>query len=279
MVKAGRLIITALALAIGAERASAQTKDQTPDIVVSGQTQKALDQFFKAAAPTRNGNQIARWDERLCSEVVNVGPSISQFIRNKIYDTAKHYNLSVEYSGKCDPNIAIIFTDDSDILTKEIFSQYSREYVDAEQHFLSTEGIREAKAPRAVRWLAIDGYPATSLDKGIPSRIHTQAHRIIGSSLIIVDIKRIDGIQWGQLGAYIAMIALTDPKLGSNFSGQDSILSLFDDGAAKAPKDLTAQDRLLISTLYASDSYQSASEQRSEMHRIQKRAQKRGVAP
>jgi hypothetical protein len=90
--------------------------------------------------------------------------------------------------------------------------------------------------------------------------------------------KRIDGLQWGQLAAYIAMIALTNPKLDTSFAGQNSILALFDGDPKSAPKDLTAQDQSLISTLYRSDSYQPASVQRSEMRRAQKHAAAKAAA-
>lgn len=278
MRRAGRWMMSALALIAHAGAALSQSKTDAPDIVVQGKTDEALDAFFKAAAPTRNGDQIARWDERLCPKVMNIDPPVASFINDTFRRIAVDHKIPISGSQNCEPNIEIIFTDDSDALTKAIFTRYSRQYIDAEQNFLSKDDIREAKTPRAIRWLAIDGYPMASLNRNLPSRIRSQTHRIIGSSLIIVDIKRLDGIQWGQIGAYIAMIALTDPKLGGNFSGQDSILSLFDGDPARAPKDLTTQDQALIDALYTSDSYQSAAAQRSDMRRIQKRGAAKAAA-
>jgi hypothetical protein len=110
------------------------------------------------------------------------------------------------------------------------------------------------------------------MDQMDASRIRLRNRRVIASTLIIVDIKRIDGLQWNQIGDYATMVALTNPKLGADYSGQDSILSLFSGASTLAPAGLTATDRILLTSLYSSMPNQTAENQRAEMRRARTRA-------
>jgi hypothetical protein len=142
--------------------------------------------------------------------------------------------------------------------------------------FLGYKAIATIETPRPIRWLTVDG-TKSGMDQVVASHIRLLTRRVIASTLIIVDIKRIDGLRWEQIGDYVTMVALANPKLGADYSGQDSILSLFSGDSTMAPAGLTANDRTLLTGLYSSKPNQTAENQRAEMRRARTRALKAGA--
>jgi hypothetical protein len=280
-IKATRALPLALAMAgllAGAGWTEPPIPKKEPDsgIIVRGQTGKALDNFLRNATPTTHGDQIARWNDRLCAKLFDLDPVVGDpvvetFIGNRIYGIASAHHVPIAPSKGCTTNVAIIFSNDSDTLTQSVLTQFSRNYADVENHWLTGEEIRQTKTPRAVRWLSLDA-SVQGQGTNTASHIRRQTHAAIVSSIIIVDIKRIGGLKWGQLADYIAMVALTNPTLGGNYAGQDSILALFETNSGQPPKALTAQDDRLLTGLYMSGSDYSAGVQRGEMRRIMKKS-------
>jgi hypothetical protein len=282
MAKLSWMRASALAgLGLAAAAGTANTPRRAdPDIVVRGQSGKAIDNFLKNATPTTQGNQIARWNDRLCLALLDFAPVTGdpvaeKFIKDRVYSTAKAYRVPVAPSPSCAPNVSVIFTNDSDALTSAIFTTYTRHYQDLENHWLTGEQIQQAKASRAIRWLSADSSVGGEGSQ-IASHIKRQTFATIVSSIIIIDIQRVRGLKWGQLADYITMVALTNPKLGGDYASRDSILGLFGEARDQAPKALTMQDRKLLAGLYRSDNMTSASDQRNEMKRIMKRQAQHG---
>ncbi len=72
----------------------------------------------------------------------------------------------------------------------------------------------------------------------------------LSSAIIVVDLKRCEGFSWGALADYIAMAALTNVDLHTDFGDMPSILALFGAPVDKREAGLTDWDRVYLSALY-----------------------------
>ncbi len=82
------------------------------------------------------------------------------------------------------------------------------------------------------------------------TRLSAAAVPDLSSAIIIVDLKQCEGIGWGALADYIAMAALTNIDVDTNFSDVPSILSLFNVPTDKRQTGLTDWDRAYLKALY-----------------------------
>ena len=82
------------------------------------------------------------------------------------------------------------------------------------------------------------------------TRLSLTAAPDLSSEIVIVDIKQCEGFGWGALADYIAMIALTNIDLSTNFDDVPSILALFKAPADKRQVGLTDWDRAYLKALY-----------------------------
>jgi hypothetical protein len=80
------------------------------------------------------------------------------------------------------------------------------------------------------------------------------------ATYIVIDVGQLQGISWNQLGDYVAMVALANPKLSDTYPPASSALSLFADRDAgrSMVAGRTAFDRSLLYALYHGDQNQSA---------------------
>jgi hypothetical protein len=68
--------------------------------------------------------------------------------------------------------------------------------------------------------------------------------------MAIVDARRMKGVSFGQVAAYVAFIGLVQIRPEANVIEAPSILNLFA-GAGKAPPGLTSWDESFLKAVYA----------------------------
>jgi hypothetical protein len=87
------------------------------------------------------------------------------------------------------------------------------------------------------------------------SRIQSDDVQELVSVFIIVDTRRIDGLKFGAVADYVAMLGLTRINLEADLAGDDSILRLFSlpaDAAATLTQ-IGSWDAAFLSALYGTD--------------------------
>lgn len=153
------LVATGPAIAGSAPRRApaAPAPVSDPPIVVTGQRLQTMttDYASALAGPAPAGDQIPRWNSRLCISVAGLEPAAAQAIIDHIARRAHEVGLAADHAG-CQPNIVIIFAGDSDAIARRIVDTrrdllgylFSEETITAGREALDDF----ANTTRTVRW-------------------------------------------------------------------------------------------------------------------------------
>lgn len=275
------LALTALAFSLaasGQDAAAGAVAAQDPatrvdDVVVQGRRLEDLVSDFvtETSAPAR-GRGLARWQGRICVGVVNIQPDLAQHIADRVSQVAMDLGVTPGDPG-CRADVVIVFTDDGRGLATKLADEHQRA-------FRSGVGGLDrgrvafadfAESDRPVRWWHVSmpvnaetGQRAIRLPgdvdaQGNPvapvigvfaaSRLTSQIRDDMRKAMVIVDIDDIGQVNLPQLADYIAFVSLAQVDPTADFSAYDTILNLFDEGAA-APAGLTQWDISYLTTLY-----------------------------
>lgn len=243
------------------------------DIVVTGERGalgERIDRFVEAVTAETGNGQVARWDRRLCLTVEGVTDMQRAFLGNAVAAEGRALGLHVEAGRRCEPSAFIIFSADPDALLARLGE--TRPYFFGGIPPEMQQGLRASAAP--VRWLsfaqlrgAAGERPAgftVDLGKGgtertvpslrsVPSRLETAARMDVQTMVVLVDARRLAGVSYGSLAAYLSMVVLGNVRADRQPDGGASILGLFGEvrrGGEVATGGLTEWDRAYLRALY-----------------------------
>lgn len=252
-----------------------QMPKNQPDIVITGQLDAQIDAQVRRLAPSRNGRQIARWDgrDRLCVTVIGLWPERAAFLSQRIGAAAGMVGVQFTTNPKCVPNVFVVFTPEADKVAADLIKHHPELIQNVDMFGLPHGKLKAGYlAPRAVRWFSVD---ETTMADGelsndsaaIPTRIKEPTRENIVLSLLLVDESKLAGIKWPQLGDYLAMTILSQPKIDADYGGDDSVLSIFAarDAGKHGPAGLTEQDKSFLTALYRSDAAGFVDQQRQQI--------------
>ncbi|MFN4297396.1 MAG: hypothetical protein ACK4FB_11195 [Brevundimonas sp.] len=241
-----------------------------------------------AAAP--RGQQLARWDGRVCVGTVNLDPRYGQFMIDRVVQTAVSVGLESGEPG-CRPDILIIATNDGDQLARSLVQDSPSGFRPARGGTdLGRAALRRFQNTDApVRWwhvslpvsvdtgeiaAALDGEEYTTISVRDASRLRSNTRDELRRVIIILDVSRIGVVSFGALSDYVAMIALAQVDPQADTSSYPSVLNLFNDLAEGAEAGgLTDWDRDYLTGLYrARDDRARSSQQEREIAREMMRA-------
>jgi hypothetical protein len=282
-----RLICAAAAaLFLGALPALAQGNDGQADdeIVVTGHGADALQAFVRNMSDSGPADQLARWDQSVCSGIVGLEDAQAQFVNAHVAEAAAIARLEQGKEG-CRPNILIIFTHGARPLAQGLVKRFPKSLARDGRGRLGL--FTENDAP--VRWISgsdlvpSDGSPlmgggdAPAIGRLTNSRLHSSTRSVLNFMLVIVDSDRIRPVRLGRLADYVAMVVIARPPMGKAPPSQ-SILSLFK-GAPDGVGGLTGQDRAYLTALYRAPEDRSAASQRGTIARSMRRKAHETPAP
>lgn len=248
----------------------------TDDITVTGQRREALRMIMQGfiteiGDPVSRSRGYARWRGALCVGVTGISdPGPAQFLIDRISSRALENGLRPEEPG-CQPTVLVIFTADGRGTATQLVAEAPLAFRPfggtggTTQGFQALDDFQATEAP--VRWWQVmaqvdelgnlamttsltgeGGLPTT---RGMNSRIRDSISEALWSCLIIVDTRKLDGLEWAQLGDYLAMVALAQVKPDSAPADYDSILNLF--RVPNPPPAMTEMDLNYLHALYEMD--------------------------
>lgn len=248
--------------------------DSSNEVVITGRGLDALDKFVDELTATPNGRQIDRWNSAICARAVGLSSDKNAFLAGHVAAAARAIRIPVDRPG-CRPNILVVVTDEPDIFADRLLKRHPKLFGAYGGNMAPAAASAALTAPRPVRWLNASswgngqGAPIVDGNKNFVysmSRLQETTRENATLSLVIVDATRIDGVTWGELGSYIAMVALARPS-GDVAPTGPTILSLFRsrDAGQKRPGSLTRWDREFLKSLYSTKANAAASLQRSQI--------------
>jgi hypothetical protein len=217
------------------------------------------------------GGGHARWHDGLCVRIVNLEPTAAQYVVDRIALLATDLGLEPG-EVECRPNVLIFFTVHPDETAAHLVETEPLLFrpggavccmqlgLDALDEFIRSDqpvrwwhvsmpvdastGLRAVPLPQDG-----DEYPIISVFG--PSRLHSGIADKMWRVIMIVDGARLRGINWKELGDYLAVIAHAQIDPNANPAEFDSILNLFRSPGAYSG--LTEWDRSYIRALYEID--------------------------
>ncbi len=248
--------------------AGADAQDKPVDeVVVEGRAEKQLDQMLQTFAPSRSGHQMARWDRRVCTRIYGLEPVHAAFVKERIDALADQVGLGAAKSPHCVPDIVIAFTLDADAVTAGLIKRHPELVGDIDFGEVTARTKAAYLAPHPVRWFGQDWNKVVDLTSA--SRIKTNSLRVISTTVSVVDLTKLDGINWGQLADFLGFVSLSRPRFDHVYSDPGTVLSLFTarDLGKPIPAGLTALDSSFLTNLYKTQARQTAEHQQQDIRR------------
>lgn len=219
------------------------------------------------AAPVQGERQLARWDRSICPGVAGMRGRYAQVMLDRIAVAAYRVGLDVGEPG-CRPNVLIFATSDSTALARDIVENNQR-LVSFYGDMGNTGGraaLRDFEnTPRPVRWwhvtrtMTSDGFQVsrgqdepTQVTVRGSGRIRRNTRQDFDRVVIVLDVSRAQGVPFGAISDYIAMVALAQLDPTADTHGYPTVLNLFAEHAAGAtpPTGLTDWDVAYLQGLY-----------------------------
>lgn len=231
------------------------TKLNTITVEAQRQTlERQVSAFVSAIAMKRFDDSLARWEEpvEMCPSVSGLPRDDGEFILARLSRIALAAGAPLGPEN-CKVNFYVIVTEKADEVLKALEKKNSKMYTNGYPTLMRQ--FRSSTSPIRV-WYNAELYDryGTRLESGgswhTASRIIFSSIRDLASVFVIVDTRRLKGVTFGQIAAYIAMVGLaelrSDPKLGT----APTILSLFSTSEGKPPPSLTSWDQAYLKALY-----------------------------
>lgn len=252
-----------LAMALLAGVASAQETKIDSTTVVAPKDRDTVERevrtFVNAIAVKPGDESLGRWQLQipLCPLVAGLPAGDGEFILARVSKiaTAAGAPLAPEH---CAANFLIIVTSDPDGVIKGYAKKDVRIFGDEVDQ--GGTAIREFTAANPIRvWYNteiynLDGTPLGNMEgrtnqSARATRMETNNYRALSSVMVIVDARKMKGVSFGQVAAYVAMVGLAQIRPQANVKEAPSILNLFAD-SGKAPPALTAWDESFLKAVY-----------------------------
>jgi hypothetical protein len=249
---------------VEAQRARAKLKHDVNDYVAAA---------MRASSPTNES--LARWTYvSVCPLVAGLDRAEGEFILRRLSLAAQAAGAPIG-PADCKPNLFVLFTHDPPRLLNAVWHHtptlFNYEFGGVVRRFIDT--------PRPVRvWYNIgttsmDGValiaalqlgnssvfgrqfdnepPINQLPSTLGSRLTYTVTNDILSVIMVVDARRLLGLNIGQLADYLAVVGLAQTNLDQDLGAAPTILNLFrgEDGAR--PTEMTLWDRALLHALYS----------------------------
>jgi hypothetical protein len=272
---------------------SAETQGKPETVVVTGhKPQQEIDaivsQFVDLhAAPNRKTGQYMRDDiGPVCPMTLGLPDAFDAFVTARVVQVAASVGAKTDATGKCKPNIEILFTDRPEAVVKSLAERTRGAILG--MHFVhETPRLLEVTHPiqgwyitatrlddnaiTPVTSTGMDGTTKGAADDttplpdsgyysapdrvGLGSRIPGRRISSITNVLIVADIRKVGGSEIGPVADYITMLALSKPRSLDDCNELPSILDLMssDCGSRPKPEKLTDSDIAYLKGLYAAD--------------------------
>lgn len=216
-----------------------------------------------AMAASSSDDPMARYEEPLCPGVAGLRTRVASAVLTRIRANADAAGIPVAEDTACQANMLIIILDDGQAYLERLADERRSLFVALntaeKRNLLSQQGPARNWLQRQM--LTLDGHFVGYRENlvEIPqarawsahSRIYVPVKNVVTSSMVLIDNAAIEGMTVGQIADYATLRGLVGNLPRNEVEDQATILTLFDEGTADKPEELTAFDRSLLASLYS----------------------------
>jgi hypothetical protein len=219
---------------------------------------RQVSEFVYTIAGSGRVESLARWKVPVCAVAVGLAAAEAEFVRKRIAEIAAEADVPLGRPG-CGPNFVVIVAPEPEKLLREWWSEEHRLF-NRDRGVGGVERFIESEQPVRAWHNACNAPPGISAHafsagehcgQGVTgSRLVWAAVRAIYSAIVAVDFTRIEGLTFGQVADYVAMVGLAQIRSSPELGEVPTILSLFSANGAGRPKGLTDWDQSFLEAVY-----------------------------
>ncbi len=220
---------------------------------------KQVSEFVYSVAGPGLVESLARWNVPVCVATAGLTAPEADFVKKRIAEIATDADVPLGGPG-CGPNFAVIVTPEPEKLLRAWWSAEHRLF-NRDRGLGGVNRFIQADQPVRVWHNACNappGIPAYAFSTiancgaGVSgSRLTWAAVRAVYSAIVVVDLDQIEGLTFGQVADYVAMVGLVRIRPSPELGDVSTILGLFATNGSDRSKGLTVWDQSFLKALYA----------------------------
>ena len=220
--------------------------------------EREVSSFVYSAVGPALVEALERWKVPICNLTLGLTGGQADWVDERIAQVAKDAGIPLGDEG-CGTNFIVVVTPDPEKLLKEWWSA-DHDLFNRDRGLGGVNRMITTDRPVRVWHNACNvpplrGYyqPSGQLNCGTGitgSRLTHAAVRAIYSAIVVVDLDLIEGLTFGQVADYVAMVGLTKIRPNPDLGEAPTILGIFARSADSRPKGLTAWDQSFLRAIY-----------------------------
>jgi hypothetical protein len=245
--------------------------------VIERQTHTFVEGY--AATPNAEIQQIGRWRDSVCVQVLGLAEAQAAAIKARIEQVATEVGLRPA-KPSCTADVEIVFSDNPQGVMDKVAQQ--REYLLGYYHRHDHDRLKKVTRPIQAWYVTATygggGDVAGALFAGVPMQVHEEViddpenpaptscgdnryfsaclESVFKNVFMVADSKALAGKDAGMIADYLAMLALSQPKSLDACAALTSVLDVLAPsgcGGREPPDGFTAADAAYLTSLYAAD--------------------------
>jgi hypothetical protein len=252
---------------------SSTGKPSLPTVTVEAQRKlnREVNHYVTAVEVRYLHDSLLRWNAKICPLVAGLTRERGEFVLTRISQNAAAARAPLA-GERCAPNFFVVVTPDPDLLLTKWWRQDQRMFnmnngMGSVNRFLQSQ--RPIRVWYNASFKSADGAPLStgtfdsglygsgvSMSYNVPTnpmpddtRLRHNAVQVLNSVIVIVDEKRVQDLNVGQLADYVSMVGLAEIQLDAELGDTPSILSLFK-ASKEPPQGLSSWDQAFLYSLY-----------------------------
>jgi hypothetical protein len=226
--------------------------------------------------PAPTTGQLARWRVGICPLTRGLSPAANAFVTARVRAVAATVGAPTQEAGQCAENVQIIFTTEPQKVLDDVVERYRQllgfHYVSQEKQLATFSRPIQAWYVTATRGAkgaeVIDSIFGVVPPGRLGSRLTTGMSSAFVYALVVADASKVDGLTFGSIADYIAVLTLSQAQSLDACSELPSIVDLLSSGCGERPKPeaMTASDAAYMRALYSIDLELQLGLERSQIH-------------
>jgi len=232
------------------------------------------------ANPSFRTGQLSRWEQAICASAMGLSQDFNDFVTARVQTVAAAVYRQQPAAAPCKPNVFVIFTTVPQQLMDNVATKQPQLLG---FHFVSeVPKLKTVNRPIQAWYvtashsgadMAVDDiWGGAPIGPRLGSRLYTNVRSSIVFVLIVVDTNKVTGYPIGAVSDYIAVMALTKPRLLDGCGKLPSIFDLMAPACKTEKADaITAGDVAYLRALYKITAEQTLALQQSSIADIMMR--------
>ena len=244
--------------------ASAAPAVELDPVTVEAQRRRALideqvSEFVYSIAGPGLVESLARWNVPVCVATAGLTAAEAEFVKKRLARIAM--DADVPLGGPdCSPIFVVIVTPEPEKLLKEWWSAEHRLF-NRDRGLGGVNRFIQSDQPVRVWHNACNAPPGIPADAfstidhcGVGrtgSRLTRAAVRAIYTAIMVVGLTQIEGLNFGQVADYVALVGLAKIRPNPELGAIPTILGLFATNGTDRPKGMTEWDQSFLKAVFA----------------------------